>query len=257
MQTPNMIGKIIRMVSVLLIWWGSAGAQQAAVSVMNPEKVVIYSYIRGFQLIEGVLHIRDMYDTIKIQFADSLVMYRLPVRLVHLNREGITPYGVQFNYFVFKKGQTNGLLFQDTTDRFLPQVKNVDTITAERGYANTVQLKNVRFLSASKGKGRTLTEKYLPLVKRSEFTYDTVRLYYDSALVNSNYTLGPSLDSIKQSKLNGFVYSFKSYYSPTYKINMPPRDISLKFGRLPYTEADRLLADRLRLLFEKYTRRLH
>lgn len=244
-------------VAILMLCYNSARGQGATGKLLNPEKVAVYSYIRGFQLIDSVLHTRDMYDTVMVQFVDSLAMYHLPVRLIDLNAKEGTPYGVRYSYFVFKKGQKDGLLFQDTTDALLPQVKNVDTVTSERGYANAVQLKNVCFFTSEKGYGNTLIEKYLPLVKRSEFTYDTVRLYYDSALVNSNYILGASLDSVKRIKLNGFVYSFKAYFSPMYKIKMPPRDISLKFGRLPYTDEDCLLAKRLQVLFQKYAEGLH
>lgn len=74
--------------------------------------------------------------------------------------------------------------------------------------------------------------------------------------MNSNYVLGPSLDSIKQSKLISYVYSFKKYYSPTYRLNMPSRHISFKFGRLAYTDNDRKLADRLWILYQKYQDKL-
>lgn len=247
----KLMNKIAVLILIMLISKSACG-QQTVRKVLNPEKVVLYSYIKVFQMVDSVMYADDFYDTVRIQFTDSLVIYHLPVRLINQNTKKGAPDKIRFDYFVFKKGDNSGLLFRDTADVNFPHSRDVDSITSSRGYANIVQLKNVRFFSSAKGAGNAVTETYLPLVKRSEFTFDTLKLTYDSTLMNSNYVLGPSLDSIKQSKLIGYVYSFKKYYSPTYRLNMPPRHISFKFDRLAYTHDDRKLADRLRILYQKY-----
>ncbi|WP_076378040.1 hypothetical protein [Filimonas lacunae] len=243
-------------IALLVLCQFPVKAQGPLLSLQNPEKLVIHSYMRGFQVIDSTVYPRDMYDTVYVQYVDSFVMYHFPVRVIDLSAEDGGPYKIVFEYFTFIKGQKNGLLFKDTSDFFLPLRKDVDSIINERGHANVIEEKGIKMISSEKGVGHTLTENYLPDVKRSEFTFDTFFLHYDSTLVNSNYTLGATLDSSRKSKLNGFVFSFNAYYSVNQKLSFPPRDISLKFTRLPFTDADAKLANQLIALFQKHQEKL-
>ena len=187
-------------------------------------------------------------DTRNIAFFKDYILYEIPTtrlesKVTYISfdevKDGDTIFSdddggpiikeITYEYFVVKQGQKSGLWFKDTSNSGTSYA--LDSLLKSANLDST----NIKFNSIDFGApteivktkdGKILFEKFYNFKKDSD-SPDTVFRYYDYKLKDINFSLSPSLDKAKQSKLYRSIQVEKYAHSLIQGANLEPYKLEI------------------------------
>lgn len=176
----------------------------------------------------------NLKDTIPIYYWENYVFYNIPYKKTFEIDERLINEEVKYSYFLFKKGNIYGYLFNSLDDTSLPQKLQVDSFLFRRAYAAKFDLK---FKSLVEVKGdkhnNSLIEKYVPENINNETYFDTIIFYFDKRLNGIDFSFSKDLDSAKEKKLYKVRLLYNEKFSATYQMMVPKREMLFEIQNMP------------------------
>ena len=187
-------------------------------------------------------------DTRNIAFFKGYILYEIPTthlesKVTHINfdeiKDGDTIFSdddgpsiikeITYEYFVVKQDQKSGLWFKDTsspgTSYLLDSLLKSTNLDSANIKFNSIDFGTPTEIVKTKD-GRIILEKFYTFKKDSD-SPDTVFRYYDYKLKDINFSLSPSLDKAKQSKLYRSILTKKYAHSLTQGTNLEPYKLEI------------------------------
>lgn len=168
-------------------------------------------------------------DTISIFYYSDYMVYRLlPTAKWETgeNIKGTEPY------FIYKKGDSCGILFNSLTDSSYGIVCRMDSFLfnrALRGKDLEIPVDTLWSITeVKKENAGILIEKYGPKREGDEASVDSIYYYYSKRMNKVQYSFSKKLDSIRGMKLFKFRLIFNSKFSKSHNYVLPKREISFE-----------------------------
>jgi hypothetical protein len=202
-----------------------SNCRTASVPVASGAKgcMLIVNYPLVMAKSEGI-NMYNLLDTISIFSISEYKIYKLTkVHVLETNE----PIPGSEPFFVFKKGESHGVLFRTLTDSVYWQKLPTDSLLRTNGYAGVEFTPDPRLkLAASFSVGNSnVIEKYATPVTTDPNKADSVYFYFSRSYKDIDYTFSQALDSMRNMKLYKarFIFNEKTYDSAN--VVMPKREI--------------------------------
>ncbi len=181
----------------------------------------------------------NVHDSLCIYYYNNYILYQLPNHYSQEEEGKIILREIQYNYFVYKKGDRDGSVFSSLKDSVGKKVK-VDSVLAAEAFSTAIfynnkndsLIKTIQDISAN-----TIVKMYVPKFKYDDTYGDTLYLYFTKKLKNINYSFSKELDSSMNFKLYKVRLLYNPRYSTTYKIMAPKREFKFEINELPVDNA--------------------
>ncbi|HMU46933.1 MAG TPA: hypothetical protein PKC72_11220 [Chitinophagaceae bacterium] len=221
----------------------------------NNDNITAITYIVKLPLVQGDRQYIDFCDTIPIYYIQNLIIYKLPYTFdsskmtYHIKTDTISQEHImtetRYHYFVYKKGNNNGIWYKSIEQLDSNKILAVDSIIKRIGTPTNLQaiiysLNDSLLESQSLDNGSILIEKYIPKTKLDDSYNDTTLFYYSKRLKPIQFSLSPFLDSLKNKKLYKLRLAYNEAFSETYSITMPKRDIIYEIREMNVDNIDNL-----------------
>lgn len=219
------------------------------------DKITGINYIVKLPLVQGDRQYIDFGDTTLIYYFQDIVIYKLPYTFdsskvtYHIKADTISDEHIftetRYNYFVYKRGNDNGIWYRSIEQLDSNKTLTVDSILKRIGIPTNVQAiiysPNDSLLeSQSFDNGNLLIEKYIPKTKPDDSYNDTTLLYYSKTMKPIQFSMSPFLDSMKSKKLYKLRLAYNEAFSKIYSITMPKRDIIYEIREVNVDSIDNL-----------------
>lgn len=168
-------------------------------------------------------------DTISVFYYSDYLVYRLSPTAQWETGENIK--GTE-PYFIYKKHDSCGILFNSLTDSSYSVICRIDSFLfnrALRGKDLDIPVDSLWSITeVKKENAGILIEKYGPTGEGNEMSVDSIYYYYSKKMNKVQYSFSKKLDSITGMKLFKFRLIFNSKFSKSHNYVLPKREISFE-----------------------------
>lgn len=190
-------------------------------TVIHVDLIVNYPVI---QIVDKKVHYFNLLDTTGIYYVDDYVVYKLAP---NTDLETNSPIAGSEQYFIYKKNNSTGLLFNRLYDTSNVVSAKVDSLLYAR--ASTVSRNNMLdsawMLFSSEKTDHELTEKFVPKEPSSNVNFlDTLIFKYRNDYPRFDYSFSRYMDSLKNMKMTQFIAKQRSKYEDTSGLVFPERE---------------------------------
>ena len=189
---------------------------------------LIYNYPISFYKEKDELKIYSLKDTLQISYYGDYELYRLPSTLDVTNKKikGTEPY------FIFKKKDKYGFLFNSLEDSTQGTKFQVDSFLYNRGVKGKdfdMPTDTLWSLVGTEEKNNEYRlDKYTLIKEEDETVPDSIFYYYSENLKDIEYSFSNRLDSLKGMKLYKIKLIYGKKFSPSIKSVLPQREFLLE-----------------------------
>lgn len=182
---------------------------------------------------EGQEEIYYLQDSIIISFYEDIILYKLEE-----TRDFETDKKVlgTAKYFIYKKDQKNGFLFNYSRDSLIGMYSVDSLLKKEAMGGEKLELLSSNFWKPTEiiqdVKNNSTIEKYIPIKKPDETCFDSIYLYLTPDYNDIDYTLSSQIDSARKQKLYKTRLLYNQFYSEVQKRIIPKREFKFEIRRL-------------------------
>ncbi len=232
---------------VLFVLFGLIG--KTNIDVLKPKKIVAIQLISKLEFVfKQSGQIYDRKDTVLLCFFDDLIIYREKYLYKKYNSNAlrgdtivisndlnpIASVEVRYDYYLWKSSAKTGLKYSG--DGGFINVINVDSIKIKKLFKNArfynITYDKLEEIKISK-KNKSFWEKYVSVHKPDESYCDTTYYTFSSDYRSIPYSLSPTADSIKNSKLIEVRYIYNSVPKGIdNRIDLPKREMIFKIAKV-------------------------
>lgn len=168
-------------------------------------------------------------DTVSLFYYSDYLIYRLLPTAKWETGENIK--GTE-SYFIYKKQDSCGILFNSLTDTSYGIICRIDSFLynrALRGKDLDIPVDSLwSIMEVKKEKGGILIEEYGLTKQGDEMSVDSIYYYYSKKMNKVQYSFSKKLDSIRGMKLFKFRLLFNPKFSKSHNYILPKREISFE-----------------------------
>lgn len=202
----------------------------ACMSQKNPESLkeirldILYPVLP-----DGEDSLRNLYDTVWIQYLGDEVLYFFPAyRIEEIDGE-VKSFTRDPNYFLFHKDSVYGYFIKHLDTTAIPERVRVDSIRSNRGFHNEYRTKGMKYVKTSWYTKYRFTEKY-EYDGQNPNMYDSVYYSFDKTMNELPYSFSLGLDSIKGARMFRAQVIFNEKFHQNYKKTLPRIEYSFQFS---------------------------
>ncbi|MFD2525771.1 hypothetical protein ACFSQD_08160 [Flavihumibacter stibioxidans] len=164
--------------------------------------------------------IRNLYDTVWIQYCDSEILYFLPAYRIEEVDGEVKSFSRDSNYFFFHRDSAYGYFIKHLDSSAIPLKAKVDSILRIRGFHNEYTTRGLKYIETIRYAEKRFTEKYV-YDGTNPNAYDSVFYSYDGSFNKLPYSFSLGLDSIRGAKMYKAQVIFKEKFHKNYNKVLP------------------------------------
>lgn len=179
--------------------------------------------------------IRNLYDTVWIQYCGNEILYSLPAYRIEEVDGVVKSYSRDPNYFFYHKDSAYGFFIKHVDSSAIPLRAKVDSILSKRGFHNEYTTRGLKYIETIRFAGKRFTEKYVYDGTNPE-AYDSVFYSYDENLNELPYSFSLGLDSIRGAKMYKVQVIFREKFYKNYNRVVPGVEYSFQYSETGNTD---------------------
>jgi hypothetical protein len=190
----------------------------------------------------GESKVFNLPDTIPIFYFDDYVLYNIPYRITFENSDSLISEGKKFSYFMFRKKDKYGFLFDSLKLNSRTNKVNVDSFLFQRCYLTNFDSGYDSLIeNKSDKKDHTALKKYIPKKYYGESYYDSSYYYYSEEFNDIDYILSKQLDKRDGMKLYRVRLLYNEKVSIKYNFTLPKRELLYEIEKYAISDYEEIL----------------